>query len=82
MEGNGNRMRSYSSKLPQNRYATNARNLTSVLDENEFSYTLEQSQEVRFLVALFHSGCSRGYVAVSTDNLASLNEQQFVDLVF
>ena len=54
-------------------YATNARNLTFALGENEFSETAEESGEVRFLQALFYNRRSRRSVGVS---LVSLTEQQ------
>ena len=84
LESNGNRIRSCSSKLPltrsRTRYATNARNLTYVLGVNELldSWRIRRSA---VLAVLFYSGRARGYVTLSTDNLVSLNEQQFVDLV-
>ena len=66
MESIGNRIHSFSSKHSQTRcrtgYATNARNLTFVWEKNEFSWTHEESGEVRFLLALSYNGRSRGYV--------------------
>ena len=41
----------------------------------------DQTKDVENAAAFFYNGRSRGYVSLSADNLVSLNEQQFVDLV-